>query len=696
MDAALRELLRQLAIDAPEAYTWLQRMLSGQYSRGELRALARHIIALARNHPAKAQILRALAMILRLFGVSLSSLGSAFGGTAAGGAAGGTATFGGTAGGTTIGGTTAGGTTTAGGAAATGGASAAAITAATIAAIAVLVVEIFSLINAISLLKSKKQINRVTDQINQNALDGLSQLRAARDAGDISENEYKDGVDQVAQAFSDALNQLASLNSECQDALDDNILIGIGEWFSNVMRSERNYVKPLEPENRYRVGDLGYDGVMDKFASISNETGMALSSRLADLRRSAAISAVQPALLYFQEQGMNEGQSHSYRNLCLKAARYFSTPGGDEAMAFWRQVYNASPSNTLARKQAILSAYCSHSDEASSLLFTAMNEDADPVVRVLSYEISGANLRMRYDSQQEFFELIGTKKHSSDNATRLGIVYSIAMMPLDEYPQTVVREAVGILQNLIEVEENSFIAGSALNVLADLTSESELGLYAPNVQERKEQKLPTKDELLRFTLNSMMALGDKDGFLILSEHPSKVDIGTEKVETLFLHAPYSNQEEILQVRGIGKNTYEAMAEAVWDNLSGYGANLKTLPSLPFLRQAVRQQKEKGELTKEDLLLVVINLLSQDGEGEILELMTEHPERVDVGMGKITSILGMAPFETIEDLDAVRGIGLKTIEAMAEGLVLNLEKADWNTNHKPSKEDIVKIKNKLAN
>ena len=108
MDAALREILRELAVDAPEVYHWLMRMLSGAYSRGELKAIARGIVEMARNHPARTQILRALAMILRSLGLgtmpSLAPAGTVIaGGTAGGAPSGGAAAAGGASAAMTIG-----------------------------------------------------------------------------------------------------------------------------------------------------------------------------------------------------------------------------------------------------------------------------------------------------------------------------------------------------------------------------------------------------------------------------------------------------------------------------------------------------------------------------------------------------------------------------------------------------------------
>jgi hypothetical protein len=116
MDAALRALLREIAAEAPEIAELLERLWRGAYTNAERKTLARSIVELARLRPGLAdKILRALAMILRILGIPMPTLGAggavvAGGGAAAGGtAAGGTAAGGTAAGGTGAGGTAAGG-----------------------------------------------------------------------------------------------------------------------------------------------------------------------------------------------------------------------------------------------------------------------------------------------------------------------------------------------------------------------------------------------------------------------------------------------------------------------------------------------------------------------------------------------------------------------------------------------------------
>jgi hypothetical protein len=92
MDAALQALLRELALEAPEVYAQLMKILHGAYSKAEKKTLARMVIEWARNHGSSGKILRALAMILRSIGITAPSAWFATPGTtiAAGGAAAGT------------------------------------------------------------------------------------------------------------------------------------------------------------------------------------------------------------------------------------------------------------------------------------------------------------------------------------------------------------------------------------------------------------------------------------------------------------------------------------------------------------------------------------------------------------------------------------------------------------------------------
>ncbi|GEM_PF-3829148 len=107
MDAALQALLRELALEAPEVYAQLMKILHGAYSKSEKKVLARMIIEWARNHGSAGKILRALAMILRSIGIAAPSSWFAASGTtiAGGGATTGTtgAAAGGTAGAMTLG-----------------------------------------------------------------------------------------------------------------------------------------------------------------------------------------------------------------------------------------------------------------------------------------------------------------------------------------------------------------------------------------------------------------------------------------------------------------------------------------------------------------------------------------------------------------------------------------------------------------
>jgi hypothetical protein len=107
MDAQLREILRRLAVDAPDIYEMLMLMLSGSLTRAELVQYARSIANLALDSGFPSDIMRALAMILRILGLRMPSLeptgtiisgGTAAGSNAAvGGAAAGDAVAGGAA-----------------------------------------------------------------------------------------------------------------------------------------------------------------------------------------------------------------------------------------------------------------------------------------------------------------------------------------------------------------------------------------------------------------------------------------------------------------------------------------------------------------------------------------------------------------------------------------------------------------------
>lgn len=101
MDVQCREALRKLQQDCPKVAEWAARLLDGEYTPGEVRALVPSLIDMAKEHGL--DCLRALLIILRCVAAKFPKLWRAIsGGTAAAeagaaGATGGTATTGGTA-----------------------------------------------------------------------------------------------------------------------------------------------------------------------------------------------------------------------------------------------------------------------------------------------------------------------------------------------------------------------------------------------------------------------------------------------------------------------------------------------------------------------------------------------------------------------------------------------------------------------
>lgn len=101
MDVQCREALRTLQRDCPKVAEWTVRLLDGEYTPGEVRALVPSLIEMAKEHGL--DCLRALLIILRCVAAKFPklwraiSVGTTAAGAGAAGATGGTATTGGTA-----------------------------------------------------------------------------------------------------------------------------------------------------------------------------------------------------------------------------------------------------------------------------------------------------------------------------------------------------------------------------------------------------------------------------------------------------------------------------------------------------------------------------------------------------------------------------------------------------------------------
>jgi hypothetical protein len=512
--------------------------------------------------------------------------GTAAAGTAAGGAAAGGATTGGaTAGGTTAGGATAGGTT-AGGATAGGGAAATAITVATVAAIAVLVVEIISLISAITSLRGKAKLVEALDELNARVMQGIRDLRAARSAGQISQTEFQQQLDEIIKVFTEAQKIINARNNELQDALDDNILINIGEWFyGETSVKTQDFIRP-DSTGRLSIGTMGAGQVMEHFAALVDQPANVLQQvNLADLRCAIHPSDARMVRGLLQEQWMERSYHDAYRNLCLRAARYFSTPSDAETLEFWQSVYADEPANAFARKQAVLACFCCDHAAAWDLVRRAAEDDRDPAVRVFAYEILGSITRRDEVRTDAFLALAADAARSGDHAARLGSVCGLSLAVHLRRPQGNLDKGRAILKEIVSNEKNGYIAGTALAALTGLVPDGEIGDYLPTVVKPAPAAAPSKAEMLLATLNRMAALGDMPGFVQLVQQPGQLGLDDTRAAALFAGAPFTRVEDIRAVEDIDKSTFDAMVAGLNANLMKAGVDLAVPPAIPVLRAA---------------------------------------------------------------------------------------------------------------
>jgi hypothetical protein len=570
-------------------------------------------------------------------------------------------------------------------AAATGGASAAAITAATVAAIAVLVVEVISVLSAVSSLVGKRRLADALDELNARVMEGIETLRAARTAGLLSEPEFQQEVDQISRAFIDGQHAIDARNNELQDALDDNFLIRIGEWFYGSTRNAPALHEPAEdPTKRVSMGRIRVGEVSERFAALAMAPDELLEQvKPAEIRYAANPFARREILHFFQEQWLEQSYADGYRRLCLRSARYFSTPADAPIIEFWQAIYADETANAFARKQAILACFRSEMSAAWDLSLAAARDDRDPIVRVLAYEILGSITRTVDARTEAFLGLAERAATSHDNASRLGAVCGLSLSMHLRRPQKMLARGVNTLKQLVANEKNCYIAGSALAALTPLVSECELGDYLPSVVRPEASRRPSQADLLVTTVNTMAALGDTAGFLQLTEHPEGVEIGEARAASLFQAAPFMRADDIVAIDDIGKRSFEAMLEGLHDNLLVAGVNIELPLTVAVLRDTLRRLRRLAEPTTEDLLIVALNVFAYQGDKDGFLLLSELPGRVDVGEARVMALFEQRPFRTIDDIKKVPGIAEKTIDAMARGVRLNLEKAGMDSRKFPT-------------
>lgn len=673
----LEEILRQLPADVRELINMI-RAGTVRLSPNELRKLLAALIAA--GGPSEL-IKRALILLARLGLLSPEVLAGAIAEADAVVAAG--AVAGGEAAGAAAAGEAGAGAAT--GAATGGGAGAAAISAATVAAIGALVVEVFSLVNAISLLKGKDRINDALDALNERTTEGLRQLRALRDAGTISSEQFQEEIDKIIRAFSEAQDTLNAKNNELQDALDENFLIRIGEWFYGSTREAPVEYEPVgSAPRRLSMGSFHAGAVMERFAALKSQPEDVLdSTSLMAIRYEASAFARREVLDFLEEQSCAPSQRDAYRRLLLRGARYFSTPADAPIVSFWRKVYDGSPADTFARKQAVLACFRSGMNAAWELALEAAAKDRDPVVRVLAYEILGSITRTVGVRTETFLGLAEQAAASEDNAARLGAVCGLMVALQPDRPPEILKAGSSILRKLVTTERNCYIAGMALGALAPLAAECELGSYLPATDEQVRVSQPSKADVLVGALNAMAAIGDRDAFLRLTEHTGRVDIGEANVEKLFAVAPVKDARAILAIDGIGSKTFDVMADGLYDNLTALGIKLEATPSIMTLRDAARRLASNLEPTREELLIVSLNVLAHRQDKDGFRCLTELQGNNDIGEAGIEVLFTHKPYRSIDDLVNLPGIGGPAVERMAEGLMLNLKRSGVDIRKIPS-------------
>lgn len=84
------------------------------------------------------------------------------------------------------------------------------------------------------------------------------------------------------------------------------------------------------------------------------------------------------------------------------------------------------------------------------------------------------------------------------------------------------------------------------------------------------------DEQLLVSATNWFAENDNvDGYLVLTEHPTKVDIGIAKAQLLFDNAPFRSVNEMLSLNGIGEASLSSMTEAIKQKWLTYSNNATT-------------------------------------------------------------------------------------------------------------------------
>ncbi|MCE3272375.1 MAG: hypothetical protein K0S57_2772 [Ramlibacter sp.] len=594
------EIFRRLPADVQD----LIRMLRAGAHRLTPGELIRLIAAIILAGGPRAAIERILVLMARLGWISGEVLAGALAeaeALAAANAAGGTAVAGGTAGGTAAGGTAAGGTAaggtaaggTAGGAGGTatgagtttagGGAGAVAINVAVVAAIAVLAIEIVSLINAISALSEKGKLQVMLARLNTVVMQGIGRLRAARAAGRMTEAEFQQQLQQVIDAFIRAQVQIDAANNALQDELDDNILINIGEWFYGETNTKTQHLEvPVTTSRLVAADPLTLGQVTERFATLLQQPDCALAPQeLAELRRATAPAAVRPAFAFFQEQWQEQSYPDAYRQVCLRAARYYGAPVNEAALEFWQGVHAGAPSDAFARKQAVIACFgCDH-PMAWEFVLRIAREDRDPLVRVFAWEVLGSIASKDGARRKPLLAHAAAAARSGDNAARLGAVYALSLALPATGPQGAIDAGVTILKQLVASEKNRPIAGAALAVLTRFVSESEIGAFLPATA-APEPAAPGKADMLVSVVNRMASAGDAVRLARLVGQPS---FDKERAAKLFASAPFSSAEEIGLVDDVGRSMLDAMIASLHENLARAEVDARLLPTLPVLRAA---------------------------------------------------------------------------------------------------------------
>jgi hypothetical protein len=354
------------------------------------------------------------------------------------------------------------------------------VSAAGAAAFAVLVAELYALGTAIGALSGKSALRAKEDELNELTDSLLSEIVEQRDSGQITAAKAQTEIDNLAKSRGAVLNLLAARAQQYQKSLDENVLIRIGEWFQDTF-SDALPSPPPTPTTpgtqkmpRVSLGTMDGSDVTGALASLSDQPASMLDRvSLPGLVAATDPEAVDEVVAYLHEQWRDEQNSDAARSFALRGAQYFATPVDDSRVEFWRDVYDASQDDVDARKRALLSCYRATTPAAWEFVSTVLDDDDDPVTRVLAFEILGSLAAATADFHEPFLSLATEQDDDTPPDRRLGGVCGTTLL-LGVTDRRVATVARNHLLRVARSDPTRYIAAIALGALVTALGEDVL------------------------------------------------------------------------------------------------------------------------------------------------------------------------------------------------------------------------------